>query len=208
MGFAISSGLVPCLADKYGRKWPYFFSLLVQTGAYVGIFFSKSISLTIGLYLVVGLCAGGRVAIGTTYMNEFLPERRQNLCTTLLNVHDASIMLWQAIYYKVKPDWVPLHIYGMGFAVFILIAIQFIPESPKFYFSQGRFDEARKVLAFVARRNGADDKVFDHVVFEGEQQEDKEDGLNLTRPSMSPNVNNNEDTIRIEGKLSEIFTIW
>ena len=93
-GFAISSAIVPPMADKFGRKWTYFASLAVQTSAYIVIFFSKSIYLSIVFYFIVGLCAGGRVAIGTTYMNEFIPSNRQNLCTTLLNCHDSSIMIW------------------------------------------------------------------------------------------------------------------
>ena len=40
---------------------------------YVGIFFSHNVWFTISCYLLVGLCAGGRVAIGTTYLNEFIP---------------------------------------------------------------------------------------------------------------------------------------
>ena len=75
-GFAASSAFVPNLGDRYGRKWPYFVSILIQTIAYLGIFFSKSLSLTITLFFFVGLCAGGRVAIGTYYLNEFIPERK------------------------------------------------------------------------------------------------------------------------------------
>jgi hypothetical protein len=34
---------------------------------------SKDIKVTIGGYFIVGLCAGGRVAIGNTYLSEFIP---------------------------------------------------------------------------------------------------------------------------------------
>ena len=75
LGFAISAGIVPRLADKWGRKWPYIASLTLQLSAYVQIFFSKSIYYTLAMYLLVGLSAGGRVAIGTTYLNEFVPSQ-------------------------------------------------------------------------------------------------------------------------------------
>lgn len=72
---------------------PLFASIAIQTIAYFNIFFSKDIWLTIAFYFVVGCCAGGRVGISVPYMNEFLPTDRQNLATTLLNCHDASIMI-------------------------------------------------------------------------------------------------------------------
>ena len=43
IGFAISSGITPLLAGKYGRKLPYLGSLLLQTLAYLVIILSKSI---------------------------------------------------------------------------------------------------------------------------------------------------------------------
>jgi len=72
VGFAISSGFAPLAADKFGRKRPYLTCLLVQTSAYILIFFSPNVYITIWCYLFVGLCAGGRVSIGINYMNEFV----------------------------------------------------------------------------------------------------------------------------------------
>ena len=43
VSFAISSAVVPNLADRFGRKWPFFYSLLVETMAYFGIYFSMNI---------------------------------------------------------------------------------------------------------------------------------------------------------------------
>jgi hypothetical protein len=45
----------------------------MQNIAYLIIILSKDVYITIGGYLVVGLCAGGRIAIGTTYLSEFIP---------------------------------------------------------------------------------------------------------------------------------------
>ena len=75
LGFAISSSIIPPLSDRIGRKWPYISSLALQLGAYVLIFLSKNIWLTILGYLIVGLCAGGRVVVGMNYMCEFVPEK-------------------------------------------------------------------------------------------------------------------------------------
>lgn len=123
LGFAISSGITPNLADKYGRKKPYQGSLIVQTFAYFVIIISKNIYLTIGCYLIVGLCAGGRVAIGSNYLSEFIPQKYQGLLMSLLNCGDASIMIWQSIYYSVIRDWYYLHVYGVCAAALIILII-------------------------------------------------------------------------------------
>ena len=62
--------------------------------AYFVIIISKDINLTIGCYFIVGLCAGGRVAIGTNYLSEFIPQRYQSLLLSLLSCGDASVMIW------------------------------------------------------------------------------------------------------------------
>ena len=126
LGFAISCGTIPYLADLYGRKHQIFLAVFVQTLAYIVITCSKDVYLTNAMFLVVGLCCGGRVAAGTMYMNEFLPPAWNNFATTLLNCHDAMIMFLQAIYYNVWPYWLPLAIYGICFAVLMLFALSII----------------------------------------------------------------------------------
>jgi MFS family permease len=75
MGFAISSAITPKVSDTLGRKKPYLTCLVVQLSTYLFVMFSKSLNMTILYFLIVGLCAGGRVAIGTNYMSEFIPLR-------------------------------------------------------------------------------------------------------------------------------------
>ena len=77
VGFAISSGFVPRIADRFGRKKPYMWSLTLQLIAYVVIYYSTSLDLTIFCYLLVGFQAGGRVAIGTMYLSELVPLASQ-----------------------------------------------------------------------------------------------------------------------------------
>lgn len=75
LGFAISAGVVSRLADKFGRKTPFFLSVLLLLISQIGIFYSTSIRVTIVLYLLVGLSAGGRVCISIQYLNEFTPTK-------------------------------------------------------------------------------------------------------------------------------------
>ena len=42
----------------------------------------------------MGLCAGGRVAVGTAYQNEFVPYKYQALVIGVIGVGDSSTMLF------------------------------------------------------------------------------------------------------------------
>jgi len=79
--------------------------------------------MTIGLYFLIGLCAGGRVSIGINYMAEFLPEKSVNICMTMINVFDACLMIFQSILYYYGRSWVPIHIIGLVGALFILVLV-------------------------------------------------------------------------------------
>lgn len=153
LGFAISSAIVPPLGDKYGRKWTFILSMLVQTICYFVVFFSKNIYLTIVFYFIVGLCSGGVVVVSTIYMNEFMPVKAQTFVTTALNCMDASIMITQSIYYSFNRDWYPLHVFGLIYQCIMLLAALVIPESPKFMYTNKRFENSKKILQQVARFN-------------------------------------------------------
>lgn len=174
--FTFCNAIIPAMADRVGRKWPFFLSILIEMIAYFWIFFSKDIWQIIACYFVIGCCAAGRMGISIPYMNEFLPEDRQNFATTMMNCHDASIMIVQAIAYSYCANWVPVHIGGLCFGCFNLCAIFVIPESPQYYYSKGQFDEARAILNQIAYWNGADTK-FDKMKFDTEVTKDKDDSL-------------------------------
>mmetsp|Transcript_490 Transcript_490/g.961 ORF Transcript_490/g.961 Transcript_490/m.961 type:complete len:209 (+) Transcript_490:108-734(+) len=99
VGFAISSGIVPFISDRFGRKWPNLVSIMFQTLAYVFIFFTTSLNSTIIFYIVVGLSAGGRASIGTNYSVELVPNSKKTLVATLTLVLDSTQLIYQAVFY-------------------------------------------------------------------------------------------------------------
>ena len=155
IGFAVSALFVPVLADKYGRKHLYMGCYLLQLACYILIFFSTKIEVTIFAYAVVGICASGRVSIGTMYLNEFLPMKHQSIVTTLLNVGDASTMILQCLYYLIiSNNWLYLHLVGIICGIILIYPLWKIPESPKYLYAKKHFDQSRQVLAHIAKMNG------------------------------------------------------
>ena len=92
-GFAVSAGVVSRISDIFGRKIPFFLCILVQTIAYSQIFNCSTINRAIVCYGFVGLCAGGRISIGTTYLCEIVPSSYSPLVMTLWNVADTCVMI-------------------------------------------------------------------------------------------------------------------
>ena len=187
--------------------------------AYGLIFVSRDINQVLVCYLVVGLTGGGRCGVGINYMSEFLPQKSQSFAICFCNTGDALVMVMQAIYYSQLRDWQPLHSFQLAFCAVILVLILRIPESPKFYYTQKRFNEARIVLKEVAWMNGkmraeeVDGIVFDTEVDSNIQYLDQSGNqldisLNITLIEADTSKNDHEEVIKLEGKQSEIFRIW
>ena len=92
-GFGVSAGVLPPLSDAYGRRVPFFLFILVQTIAYAAIFRCSDVYGAIACYAVVGLCAGGRVTVGTQFLNEVVPSAYGTFVTTLWNTVDSGVMI-------------------------------------------------------------------------------------------------------------------
>lgn len=130
---------------------------------------STNIYFSIGIFFVVGVCSAGRVTITTTYMNEMVPEKYMVIVTTLLNVLDAFVMVFQVCYYIFSRQSYPLYWFIFGSTVLLVMMITMLPESPKWYYARNRFDDARRSLYFVAKFNGSEDlDMIKLIVFDTE----------------------------------------
>ena len=153
------------------------------------------------MYIVVGLASGGRVCIGTTYMNELIPTQNQALATTCINLMDASNMIIQSIYYIFVKDWYYIHLFGLFFAVFIILNVCVLPESPKDMYANYKFDRARKYLKAIARwnavfNNKVDPELVDTITFDTEVMDQK-------KKSLASQVAPDNEEVYAEGERSD-----
>ena len=88
-------------------------------------------------------------------MNEFLPKDYQATATTYLNIGDSMNLVIQCFYFDlISNNWIYLHGFGILWVSSLIYGLLRIPESPKFLYTNGRFDETREVLAQIAIHNG------------------------------------------------------
>ena len=82
-------------------------------------------------------------------------------------------MVWMALYFRfITKEWVYYVYFSLAILVFSLIGIFFIPESGKFLYERGRFDDARKTFKYIAKFNGKKDIDIDKLRFDLEDNPD------------------------------------
>ena len=88
--WCISLLVVPRLADRFGRRWLFLSSRLVETFLYSAVLLINDYWTMIGLMVALGLCAAGRVNVGTVYVTEWFP-RKNHTALHILFAGETSI---------------------------------------------------------------------------------------------------------------------
>lgn len=97
----------------------------------------------------VGMGVGGLNITSIPYVQEFVPSKQRGLLSGLASVFIPMGLLLGSICQRVVGDnWRMLVSLSLVSAL-LLIWIQFVPESPRFYLLHGREDKARKSLAWA-----------------------------------------------------------
>lgn len=103
---------------------------------------------------IFGTGGVGRSSISYLYMQEFLPSNRQTLVGTILQLNNGFVAVYTVIYYWfISKNWIYINAFGGVLTIVSAVGVFFLPESPKFYISRKKFDEARKSINVVAHFN-------------------------------------------------------
>lgn len=87
-------------------------------------------------------------------MQEFLPSNRQTLVGTILQLNNGFVAVYTVIYYWfISKNWIYINAFGTVLTVVSAVGVWFLPESPKFFISRKRYDEARASINFIAKVN-------------------------------------------------------
>ena len=114
-GWAFGSLFLPNLSDKYGRKYFYFFFLILQQYAILilmglpGGFNMDWIKLAMAIFFAIGLASSVRTTVGFCLMCDVVPKRYHSMISSLwmsLGVLNHAIT---TIYFKyISKDWIHL----------------------------------------------------------------------------------------------------
>jgi MFS family permease len=64
---------IPRLADLYGRKWPFYSTVVLSIPIYFGVIFSTNLNLTISLFFLWGVACCGKFQVNYVYIAEMMP---------------------------------------------------------------------------------------------------------------------------------------
>ena len=56
-------------------------------------------------------------------------------------------------YWFISKNWIPINVFGALLTAVSAAGVYFLPESPKFYLSKRRYEEARTAINFIAKTN-------------------------------------------------------
>ena len=108
-GWAISAIFLPRMADVYGRKWVYLWSMAAHGTFYLLIILSKDLTLTTCLMFFFGMASVGRATVGYLYMAELVPLKNQTTVGTLLQFMVSVVAIAACAYfYCVSKHWLAL----------------------------------------------------------------------------------------------------
>ena len=152
VGMAIGAAVAGSLADRYGRRTVFMWTLFLYSIATGVAGFATSALFLIVMRFIVGLGLGGELPVTTTLVAEFLPAGQRGRGIVWLESFWALGSLVAAV---IAYFLIPVFTWRIGFfigalpALYILYLRRGIPESPRYLWQAGARDEAALVTRMV-----------------------------------------------------------
>ncbi|WP_296676735.1 sugar porter family MFS transporter [Novosphingobium sp.] len=185
LGFTVGSLLIGCfigaffagtLADSLGRRNVMRLAAVLFLGGALVQGFSESHLLFVMARVAGGIAVGAASVLSPAYISEVAPANIRGRMTTVQQIMiitgltaaflvnyvvagsagESTAPFWAGI-----AAWRWMYIMQAVPALVFLIALFFIPESPRFLVAKGRFDDAGRVLVSLFGANAADAKLIE-----------------------------------------------
>lgn len=134
----------------------FLLGLVIYFCVIVGLLFCTNLYLAYFLLFMGGISETGRYYVAYVYCVEMMPTKYQNVSGLMIFVVFGCLQIMFSIYFWFISKYWDTLAYSGGVLTVIsfIMTIWKLPESPRFYFSQKKFDQARKVLEQIAEFNG------------------------------------------------------
>lgn len=148
------------LADRIGRRNVLIVTVLIDAAFGLASAFATGFEMLLALRFLTGVGVGGTLPVDYAMMAEFLPPARRGRWLVALEgfwaVGTVAVALgaWAAHAFAGDQAWRWLFVLT-ALPALVGFGLRFwLPESPHYLLRRGRAEEAREVLARIARGNG------------------------------------------------------
>jgi MFS transporter, putative metabolite:H+ symporter len=158
-GLVVGSWLAGILGDRFGRRFCYQLNLAIFGIASLAAAASPSMQLLIVCRFFMGIGLGAEIVIGYGTLSEFAPAAvRGRAIGTLAMLTNVSVFAAPFLGFWIIPNfgwrWMFV-IVGVG-ALVVWVLRKNMPESPRWLETQGRFEEADKVVRGLEVESGVE----------------------------------------------------
>ncbi|XP_008319929.1 solute carrier family 22 member 15 [Cynoglossus semilaevis] len=153
-GLLVGNVVFGPLSDKIGRRPIYLTGLFFEVIFGYVTAFAPSYEVFAVSRLLVGLMNGGIGLVGFVLTQEYVGKSYWAMTGTLISMSFAiGIALFGALGYYIQP-WRNLASAANTTGVIFFLFSVFLPESPRWLYSQGQTVRAEEVMCYIAQRNG------------------------------------------------------
>lgn len=194
LGMALGATFGGLLADKFGRRNVFSFTLLIYGLATGASALAGGLAVLIFFRFIVGLGLGAELPVASTLISEFAPRRVRGRMVVILEAFWALGWILAAIIGTFvvstgESGWRWALALGMLPAAYSIYVRRGLPESVRFLESKGRHDEAEAIVASFEA--AAEDRPLDDA---------------LPDPTPSPAVSIWSPQLR--RRTAALWTIW
>ncbi|NLU08411.1 MAG: MFS transporter [Clostridiales bacterium] len=190
IGLLIGALLTGFLGDKYGRKFVYRLDLLIFGGASLVAAISPNMTFLIACRGVIGIGLGAEIVTGYALLGEFVPAKVRGRWVSMLSlITNIAVPISALLGLIIIPTigWRYMFVFVGVFSLIVWYMRKMLPESPRWYESKGRYEDAEKTV-----------EMFEKSV-------EKSENIKLSPIDTSKVHQNKENVTATEGKFSDLF---
>jgi sugar porter (SP) family MFS transporter len=160
LGCVFGASLAAFTSDRFGRKKSLLAAAALFTVSSIGAALPRNITEFVLARLIGGLAIGLASTLSPLYIAEISPPRIRGL---LVSVNQLAIVTGILLSYSVNygltgagaANWRWMFASAAVPSVFFLLALLFVPESPRWLVQKGRENEAEHILSRIKSREAA-----------------------------------------------------
>jgi putative MFS transporter len=156
-GTTLGSIVFGRLADLLGRRASFILTALILAATSIcGLM--PGFPYQLGMCFLMGLAAGGELPVIYALLAETMPARHRGWLSVVVGGLGglSGYLAASAVALFLEPtlSWRVLWLPNLPTALFMLLLLRWVPESPRFLLATGHHEEARKVMARVGVLSG------------------------------------------------------